>query len=126
MLILQNMPDNTLGHLTDVLDTRGISYRYWHLPEVPPESIRLSDDISGLVILGGSMNVDEIEAYPYLHAERTMIREAIDADLPVFGICLGAQLIARDLAGSDCGFADFNRLLDLHRVDHGDLRVAGP
>jgi GMP synthase (glutamine-hydrolysing) len=97
ILILQNMPDNTLGHLVEVLDVRGIRYQYWNLSDRPAESVHLSEDISGLVILGGSMNVDEIEKYPYLHAERVMIREAIDADLPVFGICLGAQLIARSL-----------------------------
>jgi GMP synthase-like glutamine amidotransferase len=46
------------------------------------------------------MNVDQIENYPNLITEVDVLREAIDQDMSVLGICLGAQLLAKALGGS--------------------------
>lgn len=54
-------------------------------------------DLSGLVILGGEMNVDEIERFPHLLDTRRLVIEAIDSNMPTLGICLGAQVLARAL-----------------------------
>lgn len=53
--------------------------------------------IAALIVFGGEMNVDEIEAHPYLLRERRMMQDAMRAGLPVLGICLGAQMLARVL-----------------------------
>jgi GMP synthase (glutamine-hydrolysing) len=53
------------------------------------------DDISGLVMFGGSMNVDMTDRFPYLADERAFVRSAVDAGVPYLGICLGAQMLAR-------------------------------
>ncbi|MDP4610840.1 MAG: type 1 glutamine amidotransferase [Opitutales bacterium] len=50
-----------------------------------------------LIIMGGPMNVYEDDKYPWLAREKTYIRGAIAAGKPVFGVCLGAQLIAHAL-----------------------------
>src|SRR5207245_5960724 len=42
-------------------------------------------------------NVDATEQHPYLLAQRDLMRRAVDAELPVLGICLGAQMLARAL-----------------------------
>lgn len=47
-----------------------------------------------LIVMGGPMNIDEHDAHPWLVPEKAAIRAAIDAQRPVLGICLGAQLIA--------------------------------
>jgi len=52
---------------------------------------------SGLVVMGGPMNVDEVEKYPFLAEEVEWLRSAVDAGLPVLGVCLGAQLLAKAL-----------------------------
>lgn len=55
------------------------------------------DSYCALVVLGGPMNVDEIDRFPFLAEERRWIQAALDAQLPVLGICLGAQLLASTL-----------------------------
>lgn len=55
------------------------------------------DEVAGAVFMGGPMNVDEVERYPALAAEREWLAEAVRRRLPVLGICLGAQLLARAL-----------------------------
>ena len=45
--------------------------------------------------MGGPMNVDETERYPWLAEEVRLLQRAIEARRPVLGICLGAQLIAK-------------------------------
>mgnify|MGYP001820503981 FL=1 len=52
-------------------------------------------DFDFLIVMGGPMGVEEIQQYPWLAAERGFIRQSIDADKYMLGICLGAQLIAR-------------------------------
>ncbi len=59
------------------------------------------DEISGAVVMGGPMNVDD-ERHPELEIEREWLVEAVRQEMPVLGICLGAQLLARAL-GADVG-----------------------
>jgi GMP synthase (glutamine-hydrolysing) len=55
------------------------------------------DEVSGVVAMGGPMNVDEVERYPALAEEREWLAEAVQRRIPVLAICLGAQLLARAL-----------------------------
>ena len=50
---------------------------------------------NGVIVLGGPMNCDQADRYPHLTTEIEAIRAAIEGGIPVLGICLGAQLIAR-------------------------------
>lgn len=65
---------------------------YERLPVFP-----LINDVDFLLVLGGSMNVDEEAKYPWLREEKDFIQQAISAGKKVMGICLGSQLIARAL-----------------------------
>ncbi len=62
---------------------------------VPPDL----DDVDGLVIMGGSMNVDEVSQHPWLADEMAYIKRVHEAGKPMVGVCLGAQLIAAALGG---------------------------
>ncbi len=86
-----------LGIIEDVLDTHGVRWQYhdcWAEPGPPKLK-----DVSGLIVLGGAMNVDEVETYPYLVGIRDLVRDAFHTEVPVLGICLGAQILARALGG---------------------------
>jgi GMP synthase (glutamine-hydrolysing) len=51
------------------------------------------DEVSGAVVMGGPMSVDD-DRHPELATERAWLAEAVRRELPVLGICLGAQLLA--------------------------------
>jgi GMP synthase (glutamine-hydrolysing) len=57
------------------------------------------DEVAGLVVLGGTMDVSDAPAYPALEATMRLIRVAAAGDLPALGICLGGQLAAHALGG---------------------------
>lgn len=66
------------------------------------ENNRIPPSLEGydcLVLLGGTMNVDDTAGYPYLSKVRGFTAEALKMGLPVLGLCLGAQMMSR-AAGS--------------------------
>ena len=52
------------------------------------------DSIEGLIVMGGPMGVMDTREHPGLLAEMRLIEAAVRRDLPVIGVCLGAQLLA--------------------------------
>jgi GMP synthase-like glutamine amidotransferase len=52
---------------------------------------------AGIVAMGGAMSVSDEDGHPWLRAEKRLIAEAVAADLPYWGVCLGAQLLAASL-----------------------------
>jgi GMP synthase (glutamine-hydrolysing) len=92
LCIRQHQP-HELGVLAEAVDELGLETTYvdaWLAQTWPP-----IDDFSALVVLGGEMNADEVERFPFLSQERDLLARAIRQDMPVLGICLGAQLLAR-------------------------------
>ena len=96
ILILRHMPQETGGTLESALTGAGLEVRYIDLFNETPQRLPL-DEASGLVVLGGPMNVDEVDRYPFLKFDVEWIRQAMEAEMPLLGICLGAQLIAKAL-----------------------------
>jgi GMP synthase (glutamine-hydrolysing) len=86
-----------------------------HVHTVKPlagQPLPAHEEVAGAVVMGGPMNVDELDRFPALAAEREWLAEAVRRELPVLGICLGAQLLARALGaavrvgeGKEIGFA---------------------
>ena len=52
------------------------------------------DGYNGLIVMGGSMSANDTHL-PYIVDELTLLGKAVEADFPVLGFCLGAQLLAR-------------------------------
>jgi GMP synthase (glutamine-hydrolysing) len=99
LVCLRHIPHDDVGVGEEVAREAGVELRYAGPLDEPPPAVT---DIGGLVILGGEMNVDEIAAYPHLASERALVRAAVDRGVPVLGICLGAQMLARALGAEVC------------------------
>lgn len=96
LLVCQHVPHELLGNLDPLFRASGFRIRYVNFGRDPRAKPRL-DGYDGLVLLGGPMNVGETDRYPHIQTEVDLVRKAIDRDIPVLGICLGAQLIAAAL-----------------------------
>ncbi len=95
LLIIQQMSwEGPGGHLLAALSEAGVA---WQVCQVWHEPIPALAPFAGLVVLGGSPNVDEEEAYPYLAPLKNLIRETIAAGKAYLGFCLGHQLLAHVL-----------------------------
>ncbi len=95
--IVQNDPVAPAGRLADVLDRRGIPAR---IVAAGREAMPDIGEVSALVLLGGTMGAYETDEYPFLVAEGRLVVDAVDAGVPVLGICLGSQIIASALGGA--------------------------
>jgi GMP synthase (glutamine-hydrolysing) len=96
LLVFQHSAREPLGLLDPMLRRHGFRIRYVNFSRQPG----LRPDVSryhGLVVLGGPMNVDQTDRFPHLATEIAAIQEALKRDIPVLGICLGAQLLAAAL-----------------------------
>ena len=98
ILVFEHHPLETAGRLGRILNDRGHRLRVVQLHEREAVPAGLAD-VDGLISLGGPMNVDQADDHPWMDDELGLIREAHDANLPVLGVCLGAQLIAHALGG---------------------------
>jgi GMP synthase-like glutamine amidotransferase len=83
--------EETPGYLLELLDRCGehyLIYPLYETGEIPPV------DLSSLLILGGTMSVNDEKEFPWLSDEKACIRSMVESRRPVLGICLGAQMIA--------------------------------
>lgn len=99
VLVLQHEEFETLGLIASALEDRGATCEYvrTYAGEPVPESIGES---SGLVVMGGSMGVYQQDRFPYLAAEISLIKSALEERKPVLGVCLGSQLLAAALGSN--------------------------
>lgn len=91
----QHVPFEDLGRMEDWLREAGyeVGATRWHAGERAPEPA----GIDLLIVMGGPMSVNDEACFPWLKEEKDFIRRWIDADRPLLGVCLGAQLVASAL-----------------------------
>ncbi len=94
VFILRNVSHETAGSLESYLAEAGAECRYFDLFQETPRQLPLNQ-AAALVVMGGPMSVHEVDQYPFLAAEVNWIQEAVQQELPVLGICLGSQLLAK-------------------------------
>lgn len=93
LLAIQHVPWETPHRILDACGSL-------HVHTVKPlagQALPHHGEVAGAVVMGGPMSVDETDRHPELATERDWLAEAVRRELPVLGICLGAQLLARAL-----------------------------
>ena len=89
VLLVQNTRIEGSGYLGELLRKDG-----FEITSVNAKHEKLPDkDFSLVVILGAPESAND--DLPYLRAEQQLIRNSVEKDIPVLGICLGSQLIAK-------------------------------
>lgn len=98
VLVFQHVAAEPLGTLDPLLRRRRHRIRYVNFHRHPDACPNI-DRYQALIVLGGPMMPDQADEYPHIETELRCIRDALDRDMPVLGICLGAQLLAYALGG---------------------------
>ncbi|AJT41455.1 type 1 glutamine amidotransferase [Psychromicrobium lacuslunae] len=94
VLILQHVPVEGPGLIAKALDERHIPWQLRNLLEEADPQLPDLQRLAGVVLMGGPMDAGDTTSYPALALEALLVREAIAAELPVLGVCLGHQIIA--------------------------------
>jgi GMP synthase (glutamine-hydrolysing) len=89
-----------------------------HKEDKVPENV---DTFDGVILMGGPMSAYQIEEFPWLRDEMAYVESMIQANKPVFGICLGCQMLAGmhkgEVFAGDKGFCVGFRHLYIHEPD---------
>lgn len=127
-----------IGTLDAELRSRGFQldvHSFDHSPDTAPPSLSEAQ----LLVVMGSPDAAYDDTLTWLAPEIAYVRQAIDAQVPILGVCFGGQLLARVLGGSvrksehpEYGFVDVESS-DPELVAagpwmefHGDTFVAPP
>jgi GMP synthase-like glutamine amidotransferase len=93
VLAISHQADAGPGVFAEVARERGDELDEWVLPEggtAPADP----PSYDAVMVFGGSMHADQEANHPWLAGEKTLLRELLDAGVPLLGVCLGSQLVA--------------------------------
>ena len=99
LLVVQHVPYERLGTLESAFTTAGCSLLALDASS-PSAAWPAPSDYDGLVVMGGPQSVYDQKTYPWIKPELAFLRDALKAEKPILGICLGAQLLAAALGAA--------------------------
>ncbi len=94
---LQHAEHENTGCIEPWLRGRGHQVSCTRLHAADP--LPLAQDFDWLLVMGGPMNIYEVDRYPWLAPEKKLINDACVTNKKILGICLGSQLLADVLGG---------------------------
>lgn len=95
--VLEHAESTPPGTVLDWLKSKGHAatiVRLWN-----GDSLPAIEETDWLILLGGPMNVDQVDEYPWLAEEKLLLKAAVEKKIACLGLCLGGQLLAQALGG---------------------------
>src|ERR1700722_6293734 len=92
VLIVTHLLDRQVGLVRDALQASGCDVIERHA--TAGDTLPTVGELAGIVSLGGRQRGPRVHADPFLAVEVALMRAALEDDVPVLGMCLGAQLLA--------------------------------
>jgi len=90
--IFQHLDCEGPAYFETILQARNVPYEIIRIDQganVPAEL----DDVAGLIFMGGPMSVND--PLDWIDDEIVLIKQAIKQQIPILGVCLGSQLMAK-------------------------------
>ena len=101
LIIRHAEPETLAANYTSALVERGFELHALNVFEDAPGFEHFDapplEEVDLIVVLGGPQSAND--CYPALREERRLMADALASGVPVFGVCLGAQLMSRVLGG---------------------------
>jgi GMP synthase-like glutamine amidotransferase len=81
------------GVFDEVVEAAGHHLERWSVPDgLAPDPAQRYDAV---MVFGGSAHPDQDDHFSWLEREEEFLRDVLADRVPVFGVCLGAQMLAR-------------------------------
>src|ERR671931_990198 len=98
VLAIVHQPDAGPGVFADAVQDRGAELDSWLIAETesPPGTPASYDAV---LIFGGAMHADQEDSHPWLNDEKSLLADLLSREVPLLGVCLGAQLVAEAAGG---------------------------
>jgi len=91
VLALTHGPSVGPGVFGAEIAAAGHELEVWSVPEGPAPD----GGADAILVFGGAMHPDQDERHEWLAGEHRFIAGALEREVPLLGVCLGAQLVAR-------------------------------
>jgi GMP synthase-like glutamine amidotransferase len=112
VLSIVHQTDAAAGVFADAVAERGHSLEEWVI-SAAPEPPSPVEGYGAVLVFGGAMHVDQEDRHGWLHDERLLLQRLHADEVPLLGVCLGGQLLAkalhahvRRLPSPEIGWAD--------------------
>ena len=100
VLSITHGPSVPGGVFDEAVEDEGNRLERWVVPDGGSPEPPVSYD--AVMVFGGSQHPDEDARFAWLRKEEAFLQDVLAAEVPVFGVCLGAQMLAR-AAGASVG-----------------------
>jgi GMP synthase-like glutamine amidotransferase len=86
------------GVFEAAVEEAGHALERWVVPD--GESPEPASRFDAVLVFGGSQHPDQDDRFVWLRREEAFLQDVVDAGVPVLGVCLGAQMLARATGAS--------------------------
>ena len=115
LLVIQHLVHDHLHEFAGAVVDAGFEVVTWctYLDDKPPVAI---DEVDAIISMGGDDSAYDEEQVAFIRHERELLAAALAADVPVLGVCFGAQILA--IAAGGRGFKAERHEIGWTRVEY--------